>query len=431
MRCRRGSIATLFALLAVVICGLAALGSEVGTWYVIKRDAQNAADAAALAGAVQLAQANALTLAGISAGQIANAGTSAVSFANQNGFCTNGATSCMSQGSPQTVAVTVGSYSGGTFSPNTPGSGNPAVQVVITQTQPGIFAALFGQSSISIQASAVARTLPEVCMLALSGQLDFDDSVSMSAPGCLLATNDTAGDAISFDPGSSASVAGMTTPGSCSGSTASCAVATANAPAVSDPLALLGASATIIQMQALTACLTTSGKPVDYGTQNCQNKNPTFASGTYNGTYILSGAVNVQSGAVLTGSATFILLPNTSVNWNGSATLNVSAPNPVQSSELPSFIPAGVMDGVVLIDLTSASLLPMITNGVYGLTMNGAIYAPNAQYNVYVSPTSGLTCGVVIAKSFEFAASASYSSARFSTCPPNVLPLVQAAQLVQ
>jgi Flp pilus assembly protein TadG len=52
---RRGATAVTFALSAIALTGLAGLGAEVGTWYVMKRHGQNAADAAAVAGALTLA----------------------------------------------------------------------------------------------------------------------------------------------------------------------------------------------------------------------------------------------------------------------------------------------------------------------------------------------------------------------------------------
>jgi Flp pilus assembly protein TadG len=429
MRCRRGSIATTFALLAVMICGLVTLGTEVGTWYVIKRNAQNAADAAALAGALELAQGGVPTLARLSSSKIANADTSAVSFANQNGFCTNGATSCTFNGSPQTVTATVGSYSAGIFSADGSGTGNPAVRVVITQQQPGIFAAMFGQNSITIEASAVAQVQPAAtaCVLALSGQLFFLDNASINAPECTLAANDTASNSIAFGNGSSASVAGMTTSGGCSGPPASCAIATTYALPVVNPLAGLETTIANAGLSTLPVC---SQPPTAYGTTHCRNDNATLGSGTYVGTYIFSGSLTIPSGAKVTGTATFILLPGLSLNAGSGITINVTAQSPVPAAQLPAGIPSGALDGVVLVDLDAS---PIMTDGIPSLplTLNGVIFAPYATYVVYGNAAQTVTCGEVIANAIMFYGASSYTADNFRHCQPNVQLHVQVAQLVQ
>ena len=145
LRCRRGSISIIFALSGFALCGLIALGTEVGSWYVVKRNLQNAADSAAIAGALAIAHNN------VTAGSD-NVVGSGVSFANQNGFCSGGGTACTSSGSPVTVSVAQGSYADGTF---TAGAGS-AVQAIVSQTQTGLFAGLVGLTSIPIAAGAVA-----------------------------------------------------------------------------------------------------------------------------------------------------------------------------------------------------------------------------------------------------------------------------------
>ena len=50
LRCRRGSAAFATVIALVPLIGVVALGGEAGSWYVTKQHAQNAADAAAIAG---------------------------------------------------------------------------------------------------------------------------------------------------------------------------------------------------------------------------------------------------------------------------------------------------------------------------------------------------------------------------------------------
>src|SRR5438445_5486998 len=55
LQSRRGSVAFATVIALVPLIGAVALGAEAGSWYVTKQHAQNAADAAAFAGALRLA----------------------------------------------------------------------------------------------------------------------------------------------------------------------------------------------------------------------------------------------------------------------------------------------------------------------------------------------------------------------------------------
>ena len=52
LRCRRGSAAFATVVALVPLIGVVALGGEAGSWYVTKQHAQNAADSAAMSGAL-------------------------------------------------------------------------------------------------------------------------------------------------------------------------------------------------------------------------------------------------------------------------------------------------------------------------------------------------------------------------------------------
>ena len=56
LRDRRGVSALMFTASAVGFLGMAGFGMEVSTWYLERRHGQNAADAAAIAGVLQLVQ---------------------------------------------------------------------------------------------------------------------------------------------------------------------------------------------------------------------------------------------------------------------------------------------------------------------------------------------------------------------------------------
>ena len=76
---RRGASAWVVTVAMVPLLGMVSLGTEVGSWYVTRRHAQNAADAAAIAGATALVVND--PTGPVTAGQ---------AFANSNGFVTGG-----------------------------------------------------------------------------------------------------------------------------------------------------------------------------------------------------------------------------------------------------------------------------------------------------------------------------------------------------
>src|ERR1041385_6415112 len=77
---QRGGVSVMFGITAVTFFGLAGLATEGGYWYLAHRNAQNAADAAAMAGAI--------TWANTSNDTATEAAVT--SAANLNGFTTGG-----------------------------------------------------------------------------------------------------------------------------------------------------------------------------------------------------------------------------------------------------------------------------------------------------------------------------------------------------
>src|SRR4051794_40272604 len=101
---RRGSILPVMALLMVALCGFTALSVEISTIASLKVQCQNAADAAALAGA--------RTLDGSASQRTAQATTNARSAASANtalGLNASGSLALVPFGTPE-VGVTCGTY---------------------------------------------------------------------------------------------------------------------------------------------------------------------------------------------------------------------------------------------------------------------------------------------------------------------------------
>ena len=162
---RRGSISLAFALTAIPLIGIAALGTEAGSWYITKRHAQNAADASAYAGGLTLAL-----------GEWSE--TSARNVATANGF-TDGYSP--SAGTTQSVNITPGGSS---------------VTANITVKQPTLLVSVLcvGRTTcslkdvtISAQATASVNPAQNVCFLALkrgNSTLTLGGSGVITGNGC-------------------------------------------------------------------------------------------------------------------------------------------------------------------------------------------------------------------------------------------------------
>src|SRR5579871_5495110 len=170
-RCPRGQMLPVIGGGMVVLLGVLALSVDVGQWRYLQRREQAAADAAAIAGAIQTyypasqsSQTNGLNFTGPI--EIANAARAA---ATSNGFTDdNGAGK---------VTVTVN---------NPPSSGNytsssQAVEVIVKQSAPLFFAKLAGLTSDYVSARAVARAgVPaDFCVM----QMNPADEIGMVPPG--------------------------------------------------------------------------------------------------------------------------------------------------------------------------------------------------------------------------------------------------------
>jgi hypothetical protein len=226
---RRGATAVIFGLSATVVIGFVGLGTEGGTWYLTRRNAQNAADVAAYAGAVRLSFAQSdlgLTLANAKPQAIA----AATDTATQNGFTTGTSSTIVT---PITPPVAPSGFAGNVT----------AVEVTVQRTRPRLLSGLFLASDPVIIARGVASLLSQgpACMLAQSGGLSIGGSATVNAGSCTLASNNTASNGINIFGSATVSAGSLTSAGGCSG----CASATlttpytAYAPPTTNPFAYL------------------------------------------------------------------------------------------------------------------------------------------------------------------------------------------------
>lgn len=194
LRSQRGSAAFATVIALVPLIGAVALGAEAGSWYVTRQQGQNAADAAAYAGALRLS----CDIAGAANCPTTVDNQSRV-FAAQNAFCNAGDSyaGCATSLPPQvarTVQVDIGNYSAGSFTTPAAGTGN-AVRVRVSQQQPAYLVAVLGLGgpvNIPAQAIAMVQNPSKVCGLALGpdpnggGALKIGGNVTNSGTGCPL-----------------------------------------------------------------------------------------------------------------------------------------------------------------------------------------------------------------------------------------------------
>jgi len=168
-RYERGQLLPLFALLLIVLVGMATLGVDVGYWRYQQRVEQSAADAAAIAGADELNYPVAADWA-----------TAAKNAASANGYADDAGVSTIVTA---TNPPTTGTYAGNAA----------AVQVVVSHKQPIFFSGAFGIAPqwINAQAVAVNTSTGRNCIYALgtSSTAINVQGATITAPNCGIASN--------------------------------------------------------------------------------------------------------------------------------------------------------------------------------------------------------------------------------------------------
>lgn len=410
LRCRRGSAAFVTVIALVPLIGVVALGGEAGSWYVTKQHAQNAADSAAMSGALAIANSD-----------------SQPNFGTLNGFSSN-------------VTATQGSYSSGSgFQAG--GASVNAVQAVVTQCQPqALSLVLFTGScngtskSVTIKAQAVAsvqqpKNLP--CVLAKSGPVTFQDAaVQVNAPNCGIASNGTPiGIDFKVAP-KQLNVGSLSTAGGCSGSL--CGSVLTYAPPVIDPFSALTSAMTGLTMPPCSFPKKTTPSYQSYASGQCANSASINGPITSDGVYFFSGITLTGGNSITTAqgvSATIILLPGTSLSMTGNSSINITAPTTAPSaSALPGQL-ASVASLLASMAIFDTETSPKI-GGTSTMGGSGVFYLPNANpLNFQGNPTGSVsTCTEVIAASIQFSGTPNFDN---SGCSTNIKLKSQLVVLVQ
>ncbi|HET9159303.1 MAG TPA: pilus assembly protein TadG-related protein, partial [Caulobacteraceae bacterium] len=169
----RGNIAILFALMLPLVVGGAAFGVETTYWYLTRLQMQTAADAAAMAGAMDARSGFTTTI-----------NTTATKAATDNGWSSTGGT------------ITVN------YPPTTGSSGPNAVEVILTGTAQRFFTSVFTTTPVSVRTRAVAKytTAGSACVLALdpsaASAAQFWGSSHLTLTGCDVMSNSISSSAI-------------------------------------------------------------------------------------------------------------------------------------------------------------------------------------------------------------------------------------------
>lgn len=158
---RRGAVVLVVALSLVALLGMAGLVVDGGNMMATRRNVQNAADSAALAGAVAL----------MKEGSAASATRDALMYARDNGLSNNGRDNTVSAHSPPVSG---------------PYAGDPkCVQVLVQKTLPSYFIRLLIQRKPTVVAQAVATTTMG------SGSVDGLIALNPTKKSSLLTTDST------------------------------------------------------------------------------------------------------------------------------------------------------------------------------------------------------------------------------------------------
>lgn len=165
-----GQVLVIFALGSLVFLGMLALAIDVGTMYVERRQAQNAADATALVGAQH-------STGGLP--QPAIAASSAVAaareYAVRNGFSTS-------------VLAGNGVWDGEVWVSSPPQSGafagdTSCIEVAIRKSRDSLFGGILGVAGLNVTARAVARCYNSGSEVAVLGLKRDDDSIENMGAG--------------------------------------------------------------------------------------------------------------------------------------------------------------------------------------------------------------------------------------------------------
>ena len=361
-RDERGQTIILVALSLPLLLGFIGIATDVGALFKDKRTLQTAADAAAVAAALNLNYGTYVT-----AGKAASAA---------NGF-TDG-----------TNRVTVAINDPPTWTASNYYNKPGYVEAVVTKTESTLFLALFGHTSVTVTARAVAAIGGPggACVFTLgynTGSPTLNVAGTMQATQCGVVVDSNNSPPIAVTGSLTASSVGAV--GSCA---SGCGTGITPAPVsgiipYSDPLSFLPqytcSGSTCSLGGSTLPCNpdpningTAPGplSPGCYMGMTINNANVTLTSGTY----VINGNLTLTGGGVVSGTAVTFFLYGGTLGVN-SPTLNLSAPI------------GGTFNGI-LFDQSSADTNTASIIGNQNSNLQGLFYLPNATLQLSGSLTN-------------------------------------------
>jgi len=426
----KGQAIAFTALAVTLLMGFAGFAVDMGVLRYQRRLQQTAADAAAIAGASNLAYGGVVTGA-----QNASA---------TNGFTDNsGGTTCTNNpGALGCVTVAVSDPASG---PTTgPHKNDPKyVEVFVTAVQPTFFMKALGVSSRTVTARAVATNVSggagSGCLYTLGSPassiegININGSATLNGPTCgiedngnfntkgnkLVVTAGTFGNSGDWNKSGPGGTITCTAPGPCPA---------VNVPAVADPYASL--QKTPPSQPAASSSCPSSGpcNLITSGTQTLQpgaynlihvgsNSTVTFAAGNYY--FSGSGGITVDGGSTITGTGVFFY-------FTGNATINmVGTPN-VQLTAPSTGTYAGILMYQDPLDTNRAQNVTLSGNsgptlgGNSGANYDGVLYFPADQITFFGNNNS-VNVAIVVSDSLALSGSPIVNLQGNAGLPPGVV----------
>jgi Flp pilus assembly protein TadG len=383
----RGVVGILFALAMPVLIGFTALGTEVGLWYLERRNLQTAADVGAIAAAFEVLNGT------------GDAEASAEREASRHGLSLPGGTVVVHN--PPSSGVNAGD--------------DDAVEVLLTQQRTPLFAGMFMGDPVDIAVRAVARMTSsgDACVLALDPtayrSVDVAGTADLQMGGCVLAANSNNAQAVSIRGNATVRALTLATSGdyriSGLGSLVTELPPRTGATPVSNPYAdreipAFGACGQSNYKRTSATPVTISGGVycggMDFGALSVVN----FAPGTY---IVNRGEFNINGGATVTctgctgSSGVTIVLTGSGGSY---ATASIAG-NANVTLKAPS---SGSLAGMLFFqDPNAPSGGTNRFNGGSTANLSGALYFPNQ--NVEFSgntANTGASCTQIVARTVSF-----------------------------
>lgn len=367
----RGNIAIIGALTFPLVVAGAGFGAETGFWYFSQTKLQQSADAAAYAATIEHrggADIDAIRAAALSA-------------ATKNGF--DSGSDVLEVENPTIVGS----------SPD-----ENAVSVTIRRRQPRFFSAMFNDEPvvISVDATATYSSSANACIVALdksaSAAVDFGGNTSAVFNGCVIMSNSMASDAAEVQGSATVSTPCLITVGGVnihSGlSLTSCTAPITDSSPAADPFR------NVPEPADSGPCLNSTPSML-YPGRYCGGMNIKGSTTLQPGIYIVSGGelrINAKANVVGSG-VTFYLTGNASVNINGNATLNLSAPT------------SGDYSGILFMGDDSNTDIGNTFNGTATSKMTGSLYFPSQAVDYLGNFSGNNGCMRVVAKTVTWSGS--------------------------